>query len=279
MHEHTTIEISLSSIEIGVFSPRKTFNAAYVSELAESIEMRGLLKPLTVRSDPLQASSYQLIDGEHRLRALKLKGFALARCEIVCADDREALIIAFTTNDLHGKKLEPLEEAQHIKRLMAEQRYTQEDVGKVLRKSQAWISKRMSLVEKLELTVQDKIIRRRINPSHAEELMSFEKPIQKEIADKVEKEKLSRKQTRILARAIKSHPERAQVILEKPISPFDVLVSTADQLQKALEAAPEEVAIEVVKCPHCCKELWVNWFGHEISKKQEDRDDESIVGC
>jgi ParB-like chromosome segregation protein Spo0J len=56
MQEHVTTEIPVSSIEIGVFSPRKTFNAAYVSELAESIELRGLLKPLTVRPDPSQAS-------------------------------------------------------------------------------------------------------------------------------------------------------------------------------------------------------------------------------
>jgi len=273
MQEHVTREIPLGNIEIGVFSPRKTFNAAYVSELAESIELRGLLKPLTVRPDPSQAGRYQLIDGEHRLRALKLKDITLARCEIVSADDKEALIIAFTANDLHGKKLEPLEEAQHIKRLMTEQHYTQEDVGKVLRKSQAWISKRLSLVEKLEPAVQDKIIRRRINPSHAEELMSFEKPMQREIADKVEREKLSRKQTRILASAIKSHPEKAQEILEKPVAMFGVLVETPEQLRKVLESAPEQVAVEFVKCPHCGGGLIVNWYGHEIYKKQGDRAD------
>jgi ParB family chromosome partitioning protein len=266
---HMTVNIPLSKIEIGLFSPRKTFNKAYVNELAESIELQGLLKPLTVRLGPDDSDRYQLLDGEHRFRALKLKNITLARCEVVAANNREALTIAFTTNDLHGKKLDPIEEASHIKRMMTDEKLTQQEIGTVLRKKQSWVSKRLSLIENLEPSVQERIIRRRINPSHAEELMSLEKPLQKEIADKIEDEKLSSRQTRVLTSAIKSHPEKTQEILEKPVAPFGVLVSTSEQLKEALEAAPEQAAVEIVRCPYCNGQLWVNWFGHDICIKQE----------
>jgi ParB family chromosome partitioning protein len=74
--ELLTANIRLATLETGVFSPRKTFSQRYIDQLAEDIEKEGQLKPIIVRPHPEKPNVYQIVDGEHRVRAFRKLGEA-----------------------------------------------------------------------------------------------------------------------------------------------------------------------------------------------------------
>ncbi|WP_143808221.1 ParB/RepB/Spo0J family partition protein, partial [Oenococcus oeni] len=61
--------ISLSSLKVNPYQPRKTFDEASLSELAESLKQSGVIQPLIVRA---HGKNYQIVAGERRFRAAKL---------------------------------------------------------------------------------------------------------------------------------------------------------------------------------------------------------------
>ena len=75
--------IPLDRITASPYQARKTFDEDAIRSLARSIELEGLLEPIIVRSIPSPNTgegqgegkySYELIAGERRWRAFKLKG-------------------------------------------------------------------------------------------------------------------------------------------------------------------------------------------------------------
>src|SRR5688572_31677524 len=65
-------EIPLEEIEVNPFQPRSHFDQEALLELAESIQVHGIIQPITVRR--LTDHQYQLISGERRYQAAKLAG-------------------------------------------------------------------------------------------------------------------------------------------------------------------------------------------------------------
>ena len=65
-------EISISQIEVNPFQPRSYFNEEALNDLAKSIQVQGIIQPITVRK--LSENKYQLISGERRLQASKIAG-------------------------------------------------------------------------------------------------------------------------------------------------------------------------------------------------------------
>src|SRR5258707_44691 len=66
------LEIPLTNITANPSQPRRSFDDALISQLAESLKTSGLIQPIVVR--PIEGG-YQLIAGERRLRAARLAGF------------------------------------------------------------------------------------------------------------------------------------------------------------------------------------------------------------
>src|ERR1700683_5804495 len=72
--------VEVERIKLNPFQPRKTFDAAALASLDESIKSYGVLQPLTVTRKEIGkhgegiAVEYELIAGERRLRASKLAG-------------------------------------------------------------------------------------------------------------------------------------------------------------------------------------------------------------
>jgi ParB-like chromosome segregation protein Spo0J len=70
-----------------------------LKKLTEHIGRTGRYPPVIVR--PLGAD-YQVLDGHHRVQALRALGHCEARCEVWEVDDREALVLLATLNRLEG---------------------------------------------------------------------------------------------------------------------------------------------------------------------------------
>lgn len=70
-----------------------------LKKLAAHIERTGRYPPVIVRP---RGAGYQIIDGHHRVQALRQFGRDQARCEVWEVDDREALVLLATLNRLEG---------------------------------------------------------------------------------------------------------------------------------------------------------------------------------
>lgn len=264
MDETLTINVSLADLELGVFSPRKIFSTHYVEELAEDIEREGQLKPIIVRSHPTRPDVYQVIDGEHRVRAFRKLGRSLIRAEVRTLSDEEAAFLAMRVNQMHGKRLEDLEEGLHIRRMMEEFGYTQAQIAEKFKKSQPWVSNRLSLANRLAPKTEEAFITRVITKSHARELAELPKEDQPAVVERVVKEGLSFKDTEKLVHAIKDQPESRDEILAKPVTQ---LTTPPRDVQEFREKHPEEPLFEEWNCPVCGTPYTISWVWRQIRRR------------
>jgi ParB family chromosome partitioning protein len=65
--------VSITSIAVNPYQPRRAFAPEALDELAESIRRHGILQPLIVRQ---REGGYELIAGERRLQAARKAGLA-----------------------------------------------------------------------------------------------------------------------------------------------------------------------------------------------------------
>ena len=122
--------------------PRKIFREEALEELAESIKLHGILQPLSVRK---VGAGYELIAGERRLRAAQLAGLSEIPCIVMNMDDRESGMAAMIEN-LQRQDLDFVEEAQGISRLMEVWNMSQDQVARLLGKSQSAVANKLRLL-------------------------------------------------------------------------------------------------------------------------------------
>lgn len=72
-------------------------------KLVEHIRATGHYPPLIARPHPQQRGRFQLLDGHHRVIALRRLGYEHANCDVWDVDDEQALILLLTLNRLHGE--------------------------------------------------------------------------------------------------------------------------------------------------------------------------------
>ena len=122
--------------------PRQIFREDTLSELTESIRRHGILQPLSVRR---VGTAYELIAGERRLRAGMQAGLTEIPCIVMNMDDQESGIASLVEN-LQRQDLDFIEEAQGIQKLMQLHRMSQEQVARLLGKSQSSIANKLRLL-------------------------------------------------------------------------------------------------------------------------------------
>jgi len=122
--------------------PRKYFSEEALEELAESIRRHGILQPLSVRRT---GTGYELVAGERRLRAGILAGLTEIPCLVMQMDDKESGWVALVEN-LQRQDLDFVEEAQGISRLMEQWNMSQEQVARLLGKSQSAVANKLRLL-------------------------------------------------------------------------------------------------------------------------------------
>ncbi len=131
------------SIRPNPAQPRKIFNPEALDELADSIRQHGILQPLSVRRIGL---SYELIAGERRLRAAELAGVTDIPCIIMSMDDKESGMAAMVEN-LQRQDLDFIEEAMGIRKLMTEHSMSQEQIARLLGKSQSAVANKLRILK------------------------------------------------------------------------------------------------------------------------------------
>ncbi|KVR12653.1 chromosome partitioning protein ParB [Burkholderia ubonensis] len=88
-------ELPVADIAPNPWQPRRVFNEAKMTQLAESIREAGLTQPIVVRKT---ASGYQIVAGERRWRAHKMIGMESIKVTVVDISDEEMAMLALVEN-------------------------------------------------------------------------------------------------------------------------------------------------------------------------------------
>jgi ParB family chromosome partitioning protein len=169
--------LPLDSLTESPNNPRRSFDAAALNELAESIKTQGILAPLVVR--PVD-HHFEIVAGARRYRAAQLAGLETAPVRIVELTDAQALETSIVEN-LQRRDVHPLDEAQGFAALMRleEPKYSIEQIGAKVGKNPAYIAARLRLVE-LAPAVVEAFAKDEIGVGHALLLAKIQSPQQEE---------------------------------------------------------------------------------------------------
>lgn len=161
--------LRLSELEPNRGQPRKNFDDAAISALADSIREHGVLQPLLVR--PMPMGGYQIVAGERRWRAARMLGLDEVPVVIRDMTELEAAQIALIEN-LQRENLNPVEEALGFRKLQDEFGMKQEDIAKTVGRSRSAVANAMRLL-RLPDEVQELLVDGSISAGHARALLGF----------------------------------------------------------------------------------------------------------
>jgi ParB family chromosome partitioning protein len=230
--------IPLSKITADPDQPRKAFSDEAIDRLSESLQGRGLLQPIRVRWDE-ELGKWVIVAGERRFRAARRAGWSEIACVTVEAAMTESEILQdqLIENCLR-EDLSPIEQAQAFKSLMDANGWSMRRLADELHLSHPTISRAVSLLE-LPQEIQDQVKAGEIAPRTAAEIATIESPAdQKEVAERVVKEKLTRDQVTGVVREKAGKPKKSRVELKLEDGSTVVILGPAtEDVEAALKAA------------------------------------------
>ena len=189
--------ISIKDIEANPFNPRTHFEQEALEELSKSIEVHGIIQPLTLRSTG--RGKFQLISGERRFRASKIAGLTEVPAYVRVANDQEMLEMALVEN-IQREDLNAIEVALSYQRLIEECSLTQEQMSQKIAKSRSSITNHLRLL-KLPAEIQKSVRDSKISMGHARALVSAgDEELQLELHTHVLNEQLSVRELEVLIR-------------------------------------------------------------------------------
>ncbi len=165
-----TLEVLIDAIETNPFQPRTDFDETALEELAQSIQIHGIIQPLTLRR--LHEGQYQLIAGERRWRAAQMAGLTSVPAYIRIADDQGMLEMAIVEN-IQRADLNAMEMAFSLQRLIDECTLTHEELSVRVGKQRSTVSNFLRLL-KLPPRVQQALRKEEISMGHAKAIAGLE---------------------------------------------------------------------------------------------------------
>ena len=209
--------IAIADIEANPNQPRRAFEEKGLKELAESIDVHGIIQPITLRK--IRASKYQIISGERRFRAAQRVGLTSLPAYVREANDRTLLEMALVEN-IQREDLNPLEVGLSFQHLMDECGLTQEVLAQRVGKARSTVTHFLRLLD-LPDAVQRMLREKVLSMGHAKVLSGVkgnDAPYtQVALAEKASAEQLS---VRALEQLVKDGGWRPQAKKHAPAAPL-----------------------------------------------------------
>mgnify|MGYP003971193091 CR=1 FL=1 len=216
--------------------PRKLFSKSAIDDLAASIEEKGIIQPLIVRS--IGGGKYELIAGERRYRAAKQVGLETVPVVNKETDDSEVLELALIEN-IQRENLNPIEEALAYKDLLSKHQYTQDELAKQIGKDRSSIANSLRLL-KLPDKIRNYLINNVVSMGHARALLAIDnKELQLEIAKDIVDNHLSVREVEVLTKKLKNQDGVRKIHVhkdEEPAKDYSTLMKRlAGHLRKKID--------------------------------------------
>lgn len=192
-------KLPVMDLQPGKYQPRTRMDEASLNELAASIAAQGLVQPIIVRPLGAGASTpYEIIAGERRWRASQIAGLKEVPVHVHHIADEAALAMALIEN-IQREDLNPLEEAQGLRRLIDEFQLTHQEAAEAVGRSRSAATNLLRLLD-LAVPVQDLLMQGRLDMGHARALLALVGSDQIAVAQQVVLKRLSVRETEELVR-------------------------------------------------------------------------------
>ena len=179
----------VSQLQAGKYQPRTRMDEGALAELADSIRAQGIMQPILVRPLAALEGRYEIIAGERRFRAAQLAGLTEVPVLVKDVADEHAAAMALIEN-IQREDLNPLEEAQGVKRLIEEFGLTHEQAATAIGRSRSATSNLLRLLN-LASPVQTMLLAGDIDMGHARALLAVDAAIQIQLANQIIAKRLS----------------------------------------------------------------------------------------
>ena len=211
--------LKLSQLQPGKYQPRTRMDEGSLYELAESIKAQGIMQPILVR--PVGTGRYEVIAGERRMRAARLAGLDEVPVLVREVPDEAAAAMALIEN-IQREDLNPLEEAQGLKRLTDEFGLTHEQAAQAVGRSRSAASNLLRLLNLTE-PVQQMLMAGDLDMGHARALLPLAGAQQILTASEIVAKKLSvREAEKLVTRASASSGRQAPLLRTRHEKPRDL---------------------------------------------------------
>ena len=229
--------LKLEQLQAGKYQPRTRMDEGSLYELAESIKAQGIMQPILVRPiTPSGGASYEIIAGERRFRAAKLAGLREVPVLVKPVPDESAAAMALIEN-IQREDLNPLEEAQGLKRLTDEFGLTHEQAAQAVGRSRSAASNLLRLLN-LSAPVQHMLMAGDLDMGHARALLPLDGATQITTASEIAAKKLSVREAEKLVAKHQGAARQAPLLRVKNDKSRDVL-RLEEELADALGATVE----------------------------------------
>jgi ParB family chromosome partitioning protein len=206
--KHQLQTLPIEFMQRGKYQPRKDIDPEKLQELADSIKAQGVIQPVVVRKIDLE--KYEIVAGERRWRAAQLAGLQQIPVVVKEIDDRTAMAVALIEN-IQREDLNPLEEAEALRRLLDEFQMTHQQIADAVGKSRVTVTNLLRLMD-LHPEVKKLLINRELEMGHARALLALDGLRQVAIANKIVKDGLTVRAAERLIKesqeAPRSHPPK-----------------------------------------------------------------------
>ena len=159
--------ILLSKIKPNPNQPRKNFADKSLKQLAQSIDEKGLISPITVKKVD---NKYIIVAGERRYRAHKLLNKKRILAYVIDADTTKDVMYMALIENIQREDLNPIEEAKGYKYLQENLQSSITEIAKTVGKSRPAVSNALRLL-KLPDQIQDSILNGEINAGQARAIL------------------------------------------------------------------------------------------------------------
>lgn len=167
LEDFTQSSIFMSKIKPNPNQPRKNFEDKSLKQLAQSIEEKGLISPITVKQVD---SKYIIVAGERRYRAHKLLNKKRILAYVIDAESNKDIMYMALIENIQREDLNPIEEAKGYKYLQDNLESSITEIAKTVGKSRPAVSNALRLL-KLPNEIQDSILKGEINAGQARAIL------------------------------------------------------------------------------------------------------------
>ena len=199
-------EISIDKFDLSL-SGMRIMNMTRILQVEKSMRLHGQLQPVVAR---LHEGGYQLIDGFKRFYASENLMMEALQCRLLEIDLTQAKVLLLSYNRLH-QSMDAWEEAMVLQDLQKTHSLDQSSLAQMTGYSRSWVSRRLSLIGKMDEEVSSEIMMGTLTSSHARALTKLPRGNQGDVSRAITNFALTSRQSDKLVEAfLKAGDENQQ---------------------------------------------------------------------
>ena len=180
--KEVSVQLKIEEIPIEEFdlslSGLRIMNISRIEQIEKSMRLHGQLQAVVAR---VNEGRYQIIDGFKRVYIAIDLMIETLQCQLLDVDEQQAKVLLLSYNRTN-QSLEVWEEAMVLKELLETHDLNQQSLARLTGYSRSWVSRRLSLISRIDEQVASDIRMGSLSSSHGRALMRLPRGNQMDMA-------------------------------------------------------------------------------------------------